>query len=125
MPDQTPSPIGRTHTSARRRRAKDPAYAEAARQLAPYEALARMVIRHRMANELSQEDLAKAMGTSNTAISRLESGQHRPGVETLEKLARVFKRQLIVGFADPIEDLDAEPIRASVADHEADLIALA
>lgn len=84
-----------------------------------------MVIRHRMANELSQEALAKVMGTSNTAISRLESGQHRPGVETLEKLARVFKRQLIVGFADPIEDLDAEPIRASVADHEADLVALA
>ncbi len=104
---------------------EDPAYAQAARQLAPYEALARIVIRYRMANKLRQEDLAELVGTSPSAISRLERGQHRPSVETLQKLARAFDRQLVIGFADPIAEPLAEPIQVKVANHKADVVALA
>jgi transcriptional regulator with XRE-family HTH domain len=36
---------------------------------------------------LTQEQLADRMGTSHSAISRIESGQHRTSVATLERLA--------------------------------------
>ncbi len=40
------------------------------------------------------------MGTSVSAISRLESGQHRPNIETLEKLGQAFGEQFVLGFED-------------------------
>jgi ribosome-binding protein aMBF1 (putative translation factor) len=119
------SPIGQTHTEARKRRRRSPAYAQAAKELAPYEALARLVIRFRMDNGLRQEDLAAMINTSHSAISRLESGQHRPSVETLEKLAQAFKRQLVIGFAEPFEAETVDAVHATVADHDADLVVLA
>src|SRR5437899_806794 len=76
------SPIGSTSRPARRRRAARSAeYRVEQERLAPYEALARMVIARRIRYGLTQEQLAGRMGTSESAISRLESGQHRPSVE--------------------------------------------
>jgi transcriptional regulator with XRE-family HTH domain len=40
------------------------------------------------------------MHTSVPAISRLESGQHRPNVETLERLGEAFGERLVLGFED-------------------------
>jgi transcriptional regulator with XRE-family HTH domain len=40
------------------------------------------------------------METSVPAVSRLESGQHRPNLATLEKLARAFRERLVVGLED-------------------------
>lgn len=73
--------------------------AEAVR-LAPYEALARLIIARRIRYELTQEQLAKRMGTSVPAVSRLESGQHRPNLGTLEKVAQAFGERIVVGFED-------------------------
>ena len=119
------SPIGDHHATSRRRRLKDPEYLASAREIAPYEALARMVIRFRMEHDLTQEQLAETVGTSHSAISRVESGMHRPNVETLQKLARAFQRQLVIGFADPFEGNAAmEPLNATIAEHDAELVAL-
>lgn len=74
--------------------------AEQAR-LAPYEALARMVIARRIRYGLTQRQLAERMSTSVSAISRVENGSHRPSVETLERLARAFGERLVLGFEDP------------------------
>jgi ribosome-binding protein aMBF1 (putative translation factor) len=95
-------PVGRTHAEAGRRRAERsaPYRAEQAR-LAPYEALARMVIARRIRYGLTQRQLAERMGTSISAISRVENGTHRPSVETLERLARAFGERLVLGFQDP------------------------
>jgi DNA-binding XRE family transcriptional regulator len=94
-------PIGSDHETARRRRQGNPEYAKAAAVRAPFEQLARLVIRHRIENNLTQEDLAEAMGTSPTAISRLESGNHQPNLETLRTFGRVAGLgQLLVGFQD-------------------------
>jgi transcriptional regulator with XRE-family HTH domain len=35
---------------------------------------------------LTQKDLAERIGTSHSAISRLESGQHRASIATLERV---------------------------------------
>jgi ribosome-binding protein aMBF1 (putative translation factor) len=95
------SPIGSTSGAARRRRAARSAeYRAEHERLGPYEALARMVIARRIRYGLTQEQLADRMWTSVSAISRLESGQHRPNVETLEKLGRAFGERFVFGFED-------------------------
>jgi DNA-binding XRE family transcriptional regulator len=124
MADAKHSPIGEHHATRRRRRLQDPEYFEIARGIAAYEGLARLVIRFRMDRDLSQSDLADLVGTSHSAISRLESGTHRPSVETLQKLASAFNRQLVIGFADPAGEAMNEPIETSIDDRHAAFVAL-
>ena len=95
------SPIGtRSGRSRRRRGAQSAEYRAEQTRLAPYEALARMVISRRIRYGLTQAQLAERMETSVPAVSRLESGQHRPSLATLEKLARAFGERLVVGLED-------------------------
>ncbi len=49
--------------------------------------LASQLIGARAHANLSQAELAERMGTSQSAIARLESGRFRPSTRTLEKLA--------------------------------------
>lgn len=97
-----PGPLGSDYRIGRRRRMADPDYAAAAAALRPLEALARLVIAYRIDNELTQEQLAKLMDTSASAISRLESGQHQPNLDTLRKFAEVSRRRLLIGFEDDL-----------------------
>ncbi|RYG94213.1 MAG: XRE family transcriptional regulator [Alphaproteobacteria bacterium] len=66
---------------------KDPAYREAYAALEEEFALAQQVIEARARAGLTQAELAERMGTSQSAVARLESGKSRPSVATLEKLA--------------------------------------
>lgn len=98
MPAST-NAIGKTAAGARAARARrDPAYRQEQARLEPYEDLARLVIQHRMRTGLSQESLAERMGTSHSAISRIESGQHKTSVETLRRLAEALGVRLVIGF---------------------------
>ncbi len=105
------SPIGSSAADARRRRARrSAAYRAEQARLAPYEEIARLVIKHRMALGLTQQDVAERMGTSHSAISRIESGQHKTSVETLQRLADALEVRFVVGFASgpaerPIREL--------------------
>jgi len=101
------SPVGTSHAKAMRRRARNPEYRAELERLAPYEALARIVIRRRGQLGLSQAQLAKRMGTSHSAISRIESGQHPTTVQTLRRLADALETHLVVGFADEIPGLQS------------------
>ena len=113
------SPIGTPATDAGRRRAlRSSAYREAQAQLAPYEQLARIVIRRRIDLELTQEQLATRMGTSHSAISRIESGQHGTSVQTLQRLAAALEMRFVMGFEhgpadNPVRELVADARRAS------------
>lgn len=98
-PSDFASPIGSTANQARtRREARSAEYRAEAARIAPFEQLARLVIERRIRLRMSQEQLAERMQTSISAISRLESGQHRPNVDTLQRLANAFGEHLIVGF---------------------------
>jgi transcriptional regulator with XRE-family HTH domain len=100
-----------------RRRARDPEYRAELQRLAPYEALARIVIRRRGQLGLSQAELAQRMGTSHSAISRIESGKHPTTVQTLRRLAEALGTHLVVGFVDEIAELGETPgIDARAAD---------
>jgi ribosome-binding protein aMBF1 (putative translation factor) len=93
------SPAGSPAGEASGRRARRSAgYREARARLAPYEQLARIVIRRRMELGLTQEDLSKRMGTSHSAISRIESGQHGTSVRTLQRLAAALEMRFVMGF---------------------------
>jgi ribosome-binding protein aMBF1 (putative translation factor) len=114
---ETISPIGRSHKESMRRRARDPEYRAELERLAPYEALARIVIRRRGQLGLSQAELAQRMGTSHSAISRIESGRHPTTVQTLRRLAAALQTHLVVGFVDEIAGLsEASGADARVAD---------
>src|SRR4051812_43221273 len=69
--------------------------------LAPYEGIARMVIMRRAELGLTQQQqLAERMGTSHSAISRIESGQHRTSVARLERVARALDLRFLVGLRE-------------------------
>ncbi len=110
------SPIGQSAAEASHRRAKrSTAYRVEQARLAPYEDVARIIIRLRMDNGLTQDALAERVGTSKAAISRLESGRHAPTAETLRKIARAFGGHLVIGLEMPIGGHKTETVLARVS----------
>lgn len=67
-------------------------------RLAGFEELARIVMMRRAKLDLSQEELAKRMGTTASVISRIESGQHVTSAKTLKRLGEALEGQAIIGF---------------------------
>ncbi len=93
------SPIGASVAdSVERKRSKSASYRDVAERLEPFEQLARVVIMRRAKLGLSQRDLAKRMGTTPSVISRIESGHHRTGTETIRRLAQALDGQAVFGF---------------------------
>jgi ribosome-binding protein aMBF1 (putative translation factor) len=107
------SPIGEPTETARVRRAKNPAYAEEAARLAPFEAVARLVIKYRLAHDMTQQQLAARIGTSHSAISRLESGQATISLKTMKRIAEALGGRLLVGIE--LDNPGSEPVRDLVA----------
>ncbi|MCI1301342.1 helix-turn-helix domain-containing protein [Acetobacter sp.] len=56
------------------------------------------MIRARVKAHLSQAELAMKIGTTQSAIARLESGRVSPSLTTLRRYAEATGRQLKVGF---------------------------
>jgi ribosome-binding protein aMBF1 (putative translation factor) len=83
---------------AGRRRARGAEYRGERARLAPSEAIARQVIMRRGELGLTQRELADRIGTSHSAISRLESGQHRASITTLERVGEALGLRLVVSF---------------------------
>jgi len=54
-----------------------------------------------MENNLSQEEFGELVGTTKSAVSRLESGHHAPTVATLRKIAVAFEHRLVISFEAP------------------------
>ena len=60
--------------------------------LEPEYALIRQIIDKRLKTGLSQQDLADRVGTKQSAISRLESGNYNPSLFFLKKIFQEFRR---------------------------------
>jgi len=91
------SPIGRTAAEAAENQAKTDLEYRALREThAAARAIAKQVIHHRTRNALSQQDLAKKIGTSHSQVSRIESGRHMPSVETLRRISEALDLNLII-----------------------------
>lgn len=61
-------------------------------------ALASALIRARAEAELTQEEVAKAMGTTQAFVARLESGRGLPSTRTLERFAKATGTRLRICF---------------------------
>lgn len=104
------SPIGssvKDHIDADRARSAE--YRDTQDRLRPFEEIARMVIMRRARLGLTQQELAERMSTTKSVISRIESGQHRSGTDTLRRLAEALDGHAVIGF-----EFDSNP--ASAAD---------
>jgi transcriptional regulator with XRE-family HTH domain len=78
--------------------AKDKDYGRAYEELRPEFDIARAVIDARVRAGLTQEQLARRMKTTQSAIARLEGGRVRPSTQTLERLAAATGTRLRISF---------------------------
>lgn len=77
---------------------KDPAFVAAYEALDEEFALAGALIEARNAAAMTQEDVAEAMGTTQTVIARLESGRQMPSTRTLQRFAKATGSRLRISF---------------------------
>jgi transcriptional regulator with XRE-family HTH domain len=76
-----------------KREAQEPAFRAAREALRPQYEFRRALIAARLAAGLTQAELAQMLGTTQSAIARLESGTITPTVDTLCRLADVLGMQ--------------------------------
>jgi DNA-binding transcriptional regulator YiaG len=76
----------------------DPAYREAYEALEGEFALVGALIRARTHARLSQAEVAERMGTTESAVSRLESGRSKPSTRTLERYAKATGHRLHISL---------------------------
>ncbi|MCJ9749806.1 helix-turn-helix domain-containing protein [Neorhizobium sp. BETTINA12A] len=80
---------------------KDPEFVAAYDALEEEFALAEALIKARAQASMTQEDVAKAMGTTQAAIARLESGRSMPSTRTLQRFADATGTKLRISFQKP------------------------
>ena len=61
-------------------------------------ALAAALIRARGDARMTQEEVARAMGTTQAAVARLESGRGLPSTRTLQRFAKATGTRLRISF---------------------------
>ena len=65
-------------------------------KLAPRYALISELIQARIHNKMTQKDVAEKVGTKQSAIARLESGNSNPSIEFLQKVTDVLGYKLTI-----------------------------
>jgi len=79
---------------------KDPKFVAAYDALETEFALASSLIKARREADMTQEQVAQAMGTTQAVVARLESGKVLPSTRTLERFAQATRSRLRIRF-DP------------------------
>jgi ribosome-binding protein aMBF1 (putative translation factor) len=77
---------------------KDPEYVAAYEALEEELALAEALIKARSQADMTQEDVANAMGTTQAVVARLESGRTLPSTRTLIRFAEATRTKLRISF---------------------------
>jgi predicted transcriptional regulator len=77
---------------------KDEEIKKAYDELGPEFNFVRALIKKRIEKGLSQQELAKKIGTKQSAISRLESGKYNPTFRVLNKVARALDSKVKISI---------------------------
>ena len=77
---------------------KDPKFVAAYNALEAEFALAASLIKARSEADMTQEQVAQAMGTTQAVVARLESGKVLPSTRTLERFAKATHSRLRISF---------------------------
>lgn len=89
MADTQYRPVAHDHDEFLRKALKRKGFGEAYQKLADEYALVKELLAARSRAGLTQEEVARSMGTTKSAVSRLEAaGKHSPSVATLKRYAR-------------------------------------
>jgi ribosome-binding protein aMBF1 (putative translation factor) len=77
---------------------KNPKFMAAYDALEEEFALVSALIQARAAADMTQEQVAQAMGTTQAVVARLEGGKTRPSTRTLERFAKATRTRLRITF---------------------------
>lgn len=97
---------------------KDPEFRRQYRLQKPYYDLLLEVIKRRKDLNLTQGELAERVGTHQSAISRIESGEHNSRLRTLIEIAEALEARLeirLVPFLDWVDEDGWRPLFTSTA----------
>jgi len=76
----------------------DPAYRAEYDALADEFALVEALVKARAHSGLTQDEIARRMGTTQSVVARLESGKSMPSTRTLKKYAEATGTRLVIRF---------------------------
>lgn len=77
---------------------KDPTFKAEYDKLEPEFAIIEALLEARVKKHMTQDQLAKRIGTKQSAIARLESGNANPSIGFLQKLAEALGKKLVIQF---------------------------
>jgi ribosome-binding protein aMBF1 (putative translation factor) len=77
---------------------KEPRYVAAYKSLAEEFSLASALIKARGNADMTQQQVAEAMGTTQAVVARLESGKALPSTRTLARFAKATRTRLRIRF---------------------------
>jgi predicted transcriptional regulator len=86
----------RNFESYRRRALAKPGIRAEYDRLAPEFAVARVLIAARLSAKMTQGEVARRMGTSQSAVARMEAGRTLPSTSSLVKYAKAIGRKLSI-----------------------------
>ncbi|OGK17391.1 transcriptional regulator [Candidatus Roizmanbacteria bacterium RIFCSPHIGHO2_01_FULL_39_12b] len=80
---------------------KDPEFKAEYDRQEPEFAVIRAILKSRMEKGLTQKQLAEKVGTKQSAIARLESGNANPSIGFLQRVAEALGTNLQINFTKP------------------------
>jgi ribosome-binding protein aMBF1 (putative translation factor) len=86
------------HEEVKKQLSKDPEVKKEYEKLKVLYDIKREIIKLRIEQGLSQQELADKVGTKQSAISRLENGEYNPSIDFLNKVAKALGKELLVKF---------------------------
>jgi len=88
----------KSFTQLKKELLRDPEVRREYERLGPEYALIEHMIKKRIEKKMSQADLARKIGTKQSAISRVESGNGNPTLAFMQKIAEAFGSRLSISF---------------------------
>lgn len=77
---------------------KNPEFVKEVKEFEPEYEIISQIIKARIEQNITQEELAQKIGTRQSNISRLEGGNYNPSLQFLKKLARGLGKELHISF---------------------------
>lgn len=77
---------------------KDPEYRREYEKLGPEFEIAKQIIDARIKRKITQEELARRMGTGQAVISRLENANAKPSLSLIQRLADALNLKVELKF---------------------------
>ncbi len=90
----------KTYKQLKRELLKDKEIGQVYEKFGPEFAVIEMIIKRRIEKGLTQKELAKKIGTKQSAISRLESGTYNPSLSFLQKVGEALGAKLKISLAE-------------------------